>query len=71
MAIDEVLFEKLYTILTLLTMGLFFWATTDCGTKKASVPKICLLGGNTEFFLGGSSTIKCDHDYDQVLIKGS
>ena len=41
MAIDKFLFEKLYTILTLLTMGLF--CSSWIGrTKKAPIPKICL-----------------------------
>ena len=43
MAIDKVLFEKLYTILTLLMMGLFFRGCSWIGgTKKAPLPKICL-----------------------------
>ena len=43
MAIYKVLFEKLYTILTLLTMGLFWgdWSRIG-GSKKAPLPKMCL-----------------------------
>ena len=42
MAIYKVLFEKLYTILTILMMGLFFEAVHGLGgTKKASLLKIC------------------------------
>ena len=45
MAIYKVLFEKLYTILTLLMMGLFFFfgATHGLGgPKRPLFPKICL-----------------------------
>ena len=43
MAIYKVLFEKLYTILTLLKMGLFFRGCSWIGgNKKSSLPKICL-----------------------------
>ena len=44
MAIYKVLFEKIYAILTLLTMCLFFGAAHRFGgTKKALLPKkICL-----------------------------
>ena len=42
-AIYKVLFEKLNTILTLLTMSVFFQGCSLIGgTKKAPLPKICL-----------------------------
>ena len=34
--------EKLYTILNLLTMGLFSGLLTDWGDNKGPLPKICL-----------------------------
>ena len=42
MSIYKVLFEKLYTILTLLTMGLFSRLLVDWGDQKGPLPKICL-----------------------------
>ena len=42
MTIYKVLFEKLYTILALLTMGLFFGAAHGLGGQKSPLPKICL-----------------------------
>ena len=42
MAIFKMLFEKLYTILALLKMGLFSGLLTDWGTRKSPLPKICL-----------------------------
>ena len=43
MAIYKVLFQKIYTISTLLTIGLFVGGCSRIGgTKKASLPKICL-----------------------------
>ena len=42
MTIYKVLFEKLNTILALLTMGLFFGAAHGLGGQKGPLPKICL-----------------------------
>ena len=43
MAICKVLFEKIYTNLALLTMGLFWGGCSRIGgTKKAPLPKIYL-----------------------------
>ena len=42
-AVYNMLFEKLYAILTLLVIGLFFRGCSWIGgTKKAPIPKICL-----------------------------
>ena len=42
MAIYKALFEKLYTILALLTMGHYLGGSSRIGgTKKAAFPKIC------------------------------
>ena len=53
-----------------ITMCIIWFETQNAKFKLTSRNHIHL-GGNTEIFLGGSSTMKCDHDCDQALIKSS
>ena len=46
-------------------------------SRKINIPyslirtRMCDYGGNTDIFLVGSTTKKCDHDCDQALLKSS
>ena len=46
MAIYKVLFEKLYTILTVLTMGIFFGLLIASGDQKGPLPKMFYISYN-------------------------